>query len=87
MHQLFVHHLSGPQDDRAIVYRTPVHDFVQRLEGIASPYPYSSRLQWMTSPKDWKELIVSRSSDGTILSIRYCKKSFSVCCVFERGEE
>ncbi|GFS59334.1 hypothetical protein TNCV_3724981 [Trichonephila clavipes] len=86
MHQLFVHHLSEPQDDRAIVYRTPVHDFVQRLEGIASPYTYSTRLQWMTSPKDWKELIGSRSPDGIILSIRYCK-TFFVCCLFERGEE
>ncbi|GFT54259.1 hypothetical protein TNCV_2467661 [Trichonephila clavipes] len=42
MHQLLVHHLSGPQDDRAIVYKTLVDDFVQRLEGIASPYPYNT---------------------------------------------
>ncbi|GFV39254.1 putative LOC100569746 [Trichonephila clavipes] len=81
MHQLFVHHLSGPQDDRAIVYRTPVHDFVQRWEGIASPYPYSSRLQCMTSPKDWKELIGSCSPDGTILSIRYYGERFNSCQV------
>ncbi|GFV36015.1 hypothetical protein TNCV_2867731 [Trichonephila clavipes] len=56
MHQLLVHHLSEPKDDRAIVCKTPVHDFVQRLERTASPYPYSTRLQCMTSSKDWKEL-------------------------------
>ncbi|GFV70597.1 hypothetical protein TNCV_3841801 [Trichonephila clavipes] len=69
-----------------------------------------TRLQWMTSSKDWKELpplipiiqlqfktpvdeivqrlegiIGSRSPDGTILLIRYCK-NFFVCCVFEKGE-
>ncbi|GFW43934.1 hypothetical protein TNCV_231731 [Trichonephila clavipes] len=71
----------------SLQFKTPVHDFVQRLEGITSPYPYSSRLQWMTSPQDLRELMGSRSPDKTILSRRYCKKKNCVCCVFERREE
>ncbi|GFW79278.1 hypothetical protein TNCV_2476851 [Trichonephila clavipes] len=62
---------------------------LERIDVFTFSYPYETvtvqRLQWMTSSKDWKELISSRSPDGTILLIR-CE-IFFVCCVFERGEE
>ncbi|GFU13842.1 hypothetical protein TNCV_940311 [Trichonephila clavipes] len=81
---------NGIRDGGLVV--SNLYGIVRGLEQIdvfmfSSPYGTFSDegLQWMTSSKDWKELMSSGSPDGTILLIRYCE--FFLCCAFERGED